>query len=73
MSLIDNIKVFLRKRALKKNASTVPTQIKALSLIKTAVTFIDVEDTSFDACKESILAFYREHKIKGEIFFFDFR
>ncbi|MCQ2133556.1 MAG: hypothetical protein MJY88_01180 [Bacteroidales bacterium] len=73
MNLIESIKDFMRRRALKKNASTVPTKIKALSLIRTAVTVIDVEDTSFDACKESILAFYREHKIKGEIFFFDFR
>lgn len=71
--MFEGIKKFLRKRALKKYSSKVETKIKALSLIKTAVTFIDVEDTSFDECKESILAFYREHKIKGEIFFFDFR
>jgi len=73
MEIIEKIKTYLRKRTLKKYSSTVPTQIMSLSLVKTAVAVIDVEDTSYDTCKEALLAFFREHKIKGEIFYFDFR
>jgi len=69
MFIID----FLRNRSLKKHGSQVHTNITPLKDIRTAVTFIDVEDTSFDECKKDIMAFYRENGIKGEIFFFDFR
>ena len=69
MFIID----FLRNRSLKKHGSQVHTNITPLTDIRTAVTFIDVEDTSFDECKKDIMAFYRENGIKGEIFFFDFR
>lgn len=69
MFIID----FLRKRALRKHGSQVRTNITPLKDIHTAVTFIDVEDTSFDACKKDIMAFYRDNGIKGEIFYFDFR
>ena len=69
----DPIRNIFRNRALKKFRSSVPTGITPLDQIHSAVAFIDVEDTSFDDCKEAILAFYREHEIKGEIFFFDFR
>lgn len=69
----DAIRNFLRKRSLKNFASTVPTGITPLREIRSAVAFIDVEDTSFDACKLALQAFFRENGIKGEIFFFDFR
>lgn len=69
MFIID----FLRKQSLKKHGSKVQTSIKPLKDIKSAVAFIDVEDTSFDACKNALMAFYREFNIKGDIFFFDFR
>ena len=69
MFIID----FLRNRALKKHGSQVHTNITPLKDIRTAVAFIDVEDTSFDECKKDIMAFYRDNGIKGEIFFFDFR
>lgn len=64
---------FLRNRALKKHGSKVRTDITPLKDIHTAVAFIDVEDTTFDECKKDIMAFYRDHGIKGEIFYFDFR
>lgn len=64
---------FLQERALKKHSSKVSTGITPLKDIKTAVAFIDVEDTSFDACKQELMAFYREYNIRGEIFYFDFR
>ena len=64
---------FLRERALKKHGSKVSTGITPLKDIRTAVAFLDVEDTSFDACKKELMAFYRENNIKGEIFYFDCR
>lgn len=64
---------FLRNNALKKHGSKIETGITPLKDIHTAVAFIDVEDTSFDACKKELMAFYRDNGIKGEIFFFDFR
>ena len=69
MFIID----FLRNRAIKKRGSKVQTGITAIKDIRTAVALIDVEDTSFDECKNAIMAFFREFNIKGEIFFFDFR
>lgn len=71
--MLDPVKNMLRRQSLKKNQSEIPTHITPLSEIRSAVAFIDVEDTSFHECKNRILAFYREHKMKGEIFFFDFR
>ena len=71
--MLDAIRNFLRKRSLKNFASTVPTGITPLREIRSAVAFIDVEDTSFDTCKLALQAFFRENGIKGEIFFFDFR
>ena len=64
---------FLRNNALKKHGSKVKTGITPLKDIRTAVAFIDVEDTSFDACKQELMTFYKDNGIKGEIFFFDFR
>lgn len=64
---------FLRERSIKKHGSKVSTGITPLKDIRTAVAFIDVEDTSFDACKKDLMAFYKEYSIKGEIFYFDFR
>jgi len=71
--MMDSVKDLMRRRSLKKYSSTEPTGILPLSKVKSAVAFIDVEDTSFDVCKNAILAFFRENNIRGEIFFFDFR
>ncbi len=71
--MLEGIKDFFRKKSLRKHRSTVPTMIMPLGQIRSAVAFIDVEDTSFDTCKQALMAFYRENNIKGEIFFFDFR
>ena len=71
--MLDPVKNLLRRQSLKKNASDIPTGITPLDKIHSAVAFIDVEDTSFHECKNRVLQFFREHKMKGEIFFFDFR
>lgn len=69
MFIID----FLRNNSLKKHSSKIRTSLTPLREIKTAVTVIDVEDTSFNACKNAVTVFYREFNIKGDIFYFDFR
>ena len=71
--MLEGIKTILRKRCLKTYESDSPTGITPVDKLHSAVAFIDVEDTSFDECKNLILNFYREHGIKGDIFFFDFR
>ena len=71
--MLEPVKDMLRRQSLKKNASTEPTGFVPLSKIRSAVAFIDVEDTSFNECKNTLLLFFREHNIKGDIFFFDFR
>ena len=71
--MLEPVKEMLRRQSLKKNASTEPTGFVPLSKIRSAVAFIDVEDTSFNECKNTLLLFFREHNIKGDIFFFDFR
>ena len=71
--MLEPVKEMLRRQSLKKNASTEPTGFVPLDKIRSAVAFIDVEDTSFNECKNTLLLFFREHNIKGDIFFFDFR
>ncbi len=67
------IKEFFQQRSLRKHASPDPTGLVPLGKIRSAVAFIDVEDTSFNECKNAIMAFFRDNGIKGDIFFFDFR
>lgn len=67
------LKEFFQGRSIRKNASKEPTGLLSLERVKSAVVFLDVEDTSFDACKNAILSYFRGRGIKADIFFFDFR
>lgn len=71
--MFEVIKKYLRKRALKKSSSPDPTAIVPLSSVRTAVTLIDAGEPGFEACGDAVLAFYREKRIDGELFFFDSR
>ena len=71
--MFEFVKNIFRKRSLKKHASDVPTGILPLSQIKSYVAIIDVEDTSYDTCKSSILNYFRSMDIRGSVFFQDFR
>jgi len=73
MQVVDSAIGVIQRRSLRRNASPVETGILPLSRIHRAVALIDVEDTSFDLCKNRLIAFFREHNIHGEIFFLDFR
>lgn len=67
------LKEFFQRRGLRKGASKLPTGLIPLREVRSAVVIIDVEDTSFSDCKEAVLSFFKDRKIKGDIFFFDFR
>ncbi|MBQ0145132.1 MAG: hypothetical protein MJY86_08990 [Bacteroidales bacterium] len=71
--MLEFVKELFRKSTLKRNASTVETQFLPLGKIRSYVAVIDVEDTSFDACKTLIMNFFRSHNINGSVFFQDFR
>lgn len=71
--MFEFVKDFLRRHSLKKYSSKVESGIIPLSEVHSAIAVIDVEDTSFDQCKNEMLLFFRKHKIHGEVFFFDFR
>lgn len=71
--MLEKLKELMRNHALKNDRSTVPTGIMPLKDVRSAITFIDVEETNFNDCKDAIMAFYRENGIKGSVFFFDFR
>ncbi|MBO4434926.1 MAG: hypothetical protein J5769_05705 [Bacteroidales bacterium] len=73
MQLTDKVKGLFRRQSLKKHTSTEPTGLMPLSEVRSAVAFIDVVDTSFNECKQALMAFFRDNNIKGDIFFFDFR
>lgn len=67
------IKNYLRNRILRKKQSPVPTAIMPLSDVRNAVVFLNVEDTSYDNCKNEILSYFRSKGIKVEIFFLELR
>jgi hypothetical protein len=73
MQLAESVKNLFRRHSLKKYASTEGTGLMPLSQVRSAVAFIDVVDTSFNECKQALLAFFKDNNIKGDIFFFDFR
>ena len=67
------LKEFAQGRCLRKNASGVPTGIVPLRRVASAAVIIDVEDTGFDDCKNSVLSYFRGKGIKADVFFLDFR
>ncbi len=67
------IKNLFRRWSIRKMASKEPTGLLPLQKVRSGVAFIGVEEQDFEACKNSILAFYRKYNIKGSVFFFDFR
>ena len=71
--MFDFVKNIFRRSALKRHASTVPTEILPLTKIKSYVAIIDVEDPSFDTCKSTIMNYFRGMDINGAVFFQDFR
>ncbi|MGN0201774.1 MAG: DUF6913 domain-containing protein [Candidatus Cryptobacteroides sp.] len=71
--MFEFAKDIFRRSCLRKNESTVETGFLPLDKIKSYVAVIDVEDSSFDACKTMIMNFFRSHNISGSVFFQDYR
>ena len=71
--MFDNIKRFFQVRKLRKFTSDLPTGIIPLTEVRTVNAVIDVEEPGFDLLKEDILAWGRQHGLKVNIYFFDFR
>lgn len=67
------IQNFFRRQSLKRHASATPTGIIPIEKIKSYAAIIDVEETSYDTCKTTIINFFRHYEINGIIFFQDFR
>lgn len=67
------LKEYFQRRSLRKGASKVPTELIPLRKVRSAVVFIDVEDSAFSYCKDAVNYFFRDRRIKADVFFFDFR
>lgn len=52
--------------------NTEPTGIRSIGEISSAAVLINAEDPSFNACRNSVLSFFRGNGIKIELFFLDF-
>ena len=57
------IQEIFRRYSLRRNASQEPTGLLPIGSVRSAVAFIDVEDTSFDRCKQALMNFFRERGI----------
>jgi len=71
--MFENLKELLRRRALRKFASTAPTGLLPIGEIHNVSVILNVEDPEFNECKEDIIAFFRSKGIRCDVFFFDFR
>ncbi len=71
--MFDFIKNIFRKRALKKNSNTLESGLMPLSQISTAAVLLDVEDSTYDQCKDAVNSFFRNLGIKVDIYYIDFR
>lgn len=58
---------------LRSARSKTPTGILPLSRIRSAVIFVDAQEADCDKCKDSILEFFRNNGIAGDIFYLDMR
>lgn len=71
--MLSFIKEIFRKRALKKNANTLESGLMPLGQISTAAVLLDVEDPTYDQCKDAINSYFKTLKIKVDIYYIDFR
>ena len=71
--MLGFLKRAFRKRYLRKYSSSVPTSLLPLSKLSSAVAFVDATKIDFEESKNALMAFFKANKLKGEIFFFDFR
>lgn len=71
--MIEKLKSLFRKKAGKRYASTVPTGIRPLRDIHSAMVLVDVNEDSAENCIREVRDFFRKNGIKGEIVFLDLK
>lgn len=71
--MLNNIFAFFRERKIRKFRSNIPTGLMPMDKISSVNVVIDVEEPGFDILKDDILAWGRQHGLKVNIYFFDFR
>ena len=71
--MFEPIKIFFRRRSIRKYGRAVPTGLLPLSEISSVNVVMDVEEAGWDMLKEDILAWGRAAGVKVGIYFFDFR
>ena len=71
--MLEPVKNFFRRRAIRKFGHAVPTGLIPLSDISSVNIVMDVEEAGWDILKEDILAWGRSAGLKVNIYFFDFR
>lgn len=71
--MFESIRKYFQERALRKNASAVPTGLLPLSEIGSMTVLLDWEKREFDECKNDLAYFCRLHGIRLKMFFFNFQ
>lgn len=72
--MLDFLQDIVRKQKLRKNASTVKTGFKAITGVRSVAVILDVEDPSYDRCKDQVLIYFRNNGVKRvDIYYCDFR
>ena len=70
--MFDALKEILRSRTIRSTSGR-STGFLPLGAIHSVIVFVNVEDPSFEECKQTLMAFFRENGLKGEIYYFDLR
>lgn len=71
--MLEFVRTYFQDRALRKNASDVPTGLIPLSEIRSMTVVVDWEKRDFDECKNDLAYFCRLHDISLKMFFFNFQ
>jgi hypothetical protein len=71
--MLGFIKDIFRKRALKKHSNTLESSLMPLGQIGSTAVLLDVEDSSYDQCKDAVNSFFKTLGIKVDIYYIDFR
>ena len=72
--MLDFLENIVRKQKLKKNASPVKTGFRPITEVRSVAVILDVEDPSYDRCKDQVLIYFRNSGVKRvDIYYCDFR
>ncbi|MCF0176266.1 MAG: hypothetical protein HUJ94_05455 [Bacteroidales bacterium] len=69
--MLESLKSYIRRKQLRKHTSPVKTGFIPMASVRSVAVIVDVEDKSYDACKESVNRFFKG--ARADIWYFDFR